>query len=55
MVLASSSVGELLLVLKIAFLVLLYLFIWRVIRTAAKEPKAKARRAAAQASPPVRA
>lgn len=42
MVLASSSVGQLLLVLKIAFLVLLFLFIWRVIRTAAKEPKAKA-------------
>jgi len=42
MVLASSSVGELLLILKIAFLVMLFLFIWRVIRTAAKEPKAKA-------------
>jgi hypothetical protein len=42
MVLASSSVGQLLLVLKIAFLVLLFLFIWRVIRTAAREPKAKA-------------
>jgi hypothetical protein len=42
MVLASSSVGQLLLVLKIAFLVLLYLFVWRVIRTAGKEPKAKA-------------
>jgi len=42
MVLASSSVGELLLVLKIAFLVLLYLFIWRVIRTAARGPKVSA-------------
>ena len=42
MVLASSSVGELLLVLKIAFLVLLYLFVWRAIRTAGKEPKASA-------------
>ena len=39
MVLASSSVGQLLLVLKIAFLVLLYLFVWRVIRSAGKEPK----------------
>jgi len=42
MVLASSSVGLLLLVLKIAFLVLLFLFIWRVIRTAAREPKSSA-------------
>jgi hypothetical protein len=43
MVLASSSEGQLLLALKIAFLVLLYLFVWRVIRTAGKEPKAAAR------------
>ncbi len=42
MVLASSSVGGVLLVLKIAFLVLLYLFVWRVIRTAGKEPKVAA-------------
>jgi len=42
-VLASSSVGQVLLVLKIAFLVLLYAFVWRVIRTAGKEPKASAR------------
>jgi hypothetical protein len=42
MVLASSSVGQLLLVLKIAFLVLLYLFVWRAIRTAGKEPKTSA-------------
>jgi hypothetical protein len=47
MVLASSSVGPLLLVLKIAFLVLLYLFVWRVIRTAGREPKASARTASA--------
>ena len=40
MLAASSSVGPLLLGLKIAFLVLLYLFIWRVIRTAGKRPKA---------------
>jgi len=40
MVLASSSVGGVLLILKIAFLVLLYVFVWRVIRTAGKEPKA---------------
>ncbi len=39
MLLASSSVGGVLLVLKIAFLVLLYAFVWRVIRTAGKEPK----------------
>ena len=51
MLLASSSVGGLLLVLKIAFLVLLYLFVWRVIRTAGKEPKASARAAAAAAAP----
>jgi hypothetical protein len=48
--LASSSVGGLLLVLKIAFLVLLYLFVWRVIRTAGKEPKASARAAAGPAA-----
>ncbi|HEY2355686.1 MAG TPA: FHA domain-containing protein [Gaiellaceae bacterium] len=42
MLLASSSVGPLLLALKIGFLVLLYLFVWRVIRTAGKAPKATA-------------
>jgi FHA domain-containing protein len=40
MVLASSTVGGVLLILKIAFLVLLYFFVWRVISTAGKEPKA---------------
>jgi hypothetical protein len=40
MLVASSSVGPVLLVLKIAFLVLLYAFVWRVIRTVAREPKA---------------
>ena len=40
--LASSSVGGFLLLLKIAFLVLLYAFVWRVIRTAGKEPKVSA-------------
>ncbi len=39
LVASSSSVGLVLLVLKIAFLVLLYAFVWRVIRTAAKGPK----------------
>ena len=39
MLLASSSVGSVLLILKIVFLVLLYAFVWRVIRTAGKEPK----------------
>ncbi|HZS31464.1 MAG TPA: FHA domain-containing protein [Gaiellaceae bacterium] len=38
-VLASTGVAEVLLVLKIAFLVLLYLFVWRVIRTAGQERK----------------
>lgn len=37
--LASTTVAEVLLVLKIAFLVLLYLFVWRVIRTAGRERK----------------
>ena len=38
-VVASTTVAEVLLVLKIAFLVLLYLFVWRVIRTAGRERK----------------
>jgi hypothetical protein len=42
MLLASSSVGSVLLILKIVFLVLLYAFVWRVIRTAGKEPKVSA-------------
>lgn len=33
----SISVDELLLVLKLAFLVLLYLFIWRIVRTASRD------------------
>jgi hypothetical protein len=36
-VLASIAVEELLLILKIAFIVLLYLFIWRIVRTASKD------------------
>lgn len=39
LVTASTGVAEVLLVLKIAFLVLLYLFVWRVIRAAGKERK----------------
>jgi hypothetical protein len=35
--LASIAVEEALLILKIAFLVLLYLFIWRIVRTAARD------------------
>jgi hypothetical protein len=35
--LASIAVEELLLVLKIAFIVLLYLFIWRIVSTASKD------------------
>jgi hypothetical protein len=34
---ASASVQETLLALKIAFLVLLYLFIWRIVRNAARD------------------
>jgi hypothetical protein len=34
---ASVAVEEVLLVLKIAFLVLLYLFIWRIVRTASRD------------------
>jgi hypothetical protein len=37
MVSDSVAVDELLLVLKIAFLVLLYLFIWRIVRTASRD------------------
>ena len=37
MVYDSVAVDELLLVLKIAFLVLLYLFIWRIVRTASRD------------------
>jgi pSer/pThr/pTyr-binding forkhead associated (FHA) protein len=36
-VLASTSVETTLLILKIAFLVLLYLFIWRIVRSAARD------------------
>jgi FHA domain-containing protein len=36
-ILDSAAVDEVLLVLKIAFLVLLYLFIWRIVRTAARD------------------
>jgi hypothetical protein len=35
--LASVAVSEALLVLKLVFLVLLYLFIWRIVRSAAKD------------------
>jgi FHA domain len=35
--LASIAVEEALLILKIVFLVLLYLFIWRIVRTAARD------------------
>jgi hypothetical protein len=34
---ASASVDSVLLALKLAFLVLLYLFIWRIVRTAARD------------------
>jgi len=37
---ASTTLAEVLLALKIAFLVLLYLLIWRILRTAARELRA---------------
>ena len=37
MTLASIGIEPLLLLLKIAFLVLLYLFIWRIVRTASRD------------------
>lgn len=37
MIYDSAAVDEVLLVLKIAFLVLLYLFIWRIVRTASRD------------------
>ena len=37
MTVASIAVEEALLVLKILFLVLLYLFIWRIVRTASRD------------------
>ena len=37
MMLASTTYQSVLLALKIAFLVLLYLFIWRIVRTAARD------------------
>ena len=37
MIFDSAAVDEVLLVLKIAFLVLLYTFIWRIVRTASRD------------------
>jgi hypothetical protein len=37
MIFDSVAVDEVLLILKIAFLVLLYLFIWRIVRTASRD------------------
>ena len=37
MIVASTTYESVLLTLKIAFLVLLYLFIWRIVRTAARD------------------
>ena len=36
-VVGSLAVGEALLILKILFLLLLYLFIWRIVRTASRD------------------
>lgn len=40
MAIASTSVDGVLLALKIAFLLLLYLFIWRIVRAASREMRA---------------
>ena len=40
MTIASVAVGEVLLILKILFLVLLYLFIWRIVRGASRDVRA---------------
>ena len=37
MTVGSVAIEEVLLILKIAFLVLLYLFIWRIVRSAARD------------------
>jgi hypothetical protein len=37
MIFDSAAVDEVLLILKIAFLVLLYVFIWRIVRTGARD------------------
>jgi FHA domain len=39
MILASTALEEALLALKIAFLVLLYLFIWRIVRTVSRDSR----------------
>jgi hypothetical protein len=64
--LASTRLAEVLLALKIAFLVLLYLLIWRILRTAARElrtphqdsmilsPSAAASAGLGTAAPPLR-
>ena len=43
MTLGSVAVSEVLLLLKIGFLVLLYLFIWRVVRTASRDLRSECR------------
>ena len=47
MIFDSVAVDEVLLVLKIAFLVLLYLFIWRIVRTGARDLRGRGHYAAA--------
>jgi hypothetical protein len=39
MTLAGTRLEEVLLALKVAFLVLLYLFIWRIVRTVGRDPR----------------
>ena len=40
MIVAGVAVETVLLILKVAFLVLLYLFIWRIVRAASREVRA---------------
>ena len=57
MILASIAVEEALLALKIAFVVLLYLFIWRIVRTASRDlrvPQESFILAPSQANAPLR-
>jgi hypothetical protein len=53
MTLASTQLEEVLLALKIAFLVLLYLLIWRVIRTVSRDMRSRPQQESAVFAAPV--
>ena len=53
MVLASTALEEALLALKIAFLVLLYLFIWRIVRTVGSDARPTQESFVLRPSPPL--